>query len=381
METRANYALVGIFTLAVIASALAFIYWFSGVGGTTKRTQLRLVFSGTVTGLSRGSNVLFNGLRVGEVSDIRLLPDDPQRIYVTADIERTTPVRTDTRARLEAQGLTGVVAIQLIGGEARSPLLLPTPGQPLPTIFAEKSEFQDLLETARTIAKRVDDVVGKVENLIGTNEASLNSAVRDVAKFSKALGDNSDGVDRLMKSVGQAADRIGPLAERLDNVSRLVGDALTALDKDKIATIMSDVQRFTGALGGSSADVAKSLKDVANITDKLNRAADQVEGVLKGAQAFLGSAAGGEGQGALAQVGEAAKSIRTLADNLDKRTGELTSNLNRFAGPGLRDIESLAADGRRTLSDINRTLRNIERNPQQFIFGGKPALPEYNGRR
>ncbi|MGL4727913.1 MAG: MlaD family protein, partial [Bosea sp. (in: a-proteobacteria)] len=361
METRANYALVGIFTLAVIATALAFIYWFSGIGGTTKRTQLRLVFSGTVTGLSRGSNVLFNGLRVGEVSDIRLLPDDPQRIYVTVDIERTTPVRTDTRARLEAQGLTGVVAIQLLGGEARSPLLLPTPGQPLPTIFAEKSEFQDLLETARTIAKRVDDVIGKVETLIGANEASVTSTVRDVAKFSKALGDNADGVDRLMKSVGQAADRIGPLAERLDNVSRLVGDALTALDKDKIAGIMSDVARFSSALGGSSTDVAKSLKDVASITDKLNRAADQVEGVLKGAQAFLGSAAGGDGQGALAEVGEAAKSIRKLADNLDKRTGELTSNLNRFAGPGLRDIESLAADGRRTLSDINRTLRNIER--------------------
>jgi phospholipid/cholesterol/gamma-HCH transport system substrate-binding protein len=369
------------FTLAIIAAAFAFIYWFSGIGGNTKRTQIRLVFTGTVTGLSRGSNVLFNGLRVGEVSDIRLLADDPQRIYVTADIDRTTPVRTDTRARLEAQGLTGVVAIQLLGGEARAPLLLPTPGQPLPTIFAEKSEFQDLLETARTIAKRVDDVVSKVETLIGSNEASVTSTVRDIAKFSKALGDNADGVDRLMKSVGQAADRIGPLAERLDNVSRLVGDALQALDKDKIATIMSDVQKFTGALGGSSADVAKSLKDVASITEKLNRAADQVEGVLKGAQAFLGSAAGGEGQGALAEVSEAAKSIRRLADNLDRRTGELTSSLNRFAGPGLRDIEALAADGRRTLSDINRTLRSLERNPQQFIFGARPALPEYNGRR
>jgi phospholipid/cholesterol/gamma-HCH transport system substrate-binding protein len=381
METRANYALVGVFTLAILAAAFAFVYWFSGIGGATKRAQVRIVFTGTVTGLNRGSNVLFNGLRVGEVSDIRLLPDDPQRIYVTADIERTTPVRTDTRARMEAQGLTGVVAIQLIGGEARAPLLLPTPGQPLPTIFAEKSEFQDLLETARTIAKRVDEVVGKVETLIGANEQSVTSTVRDIAKFSKALGDNSEGVDRLMKSVAQAADRIGPLAERLDKVSILLGDALSALDKDKIATIVADVQRFTGALGGSSADVAKSIKDVASITDKLNRAADQVEAVMKSAQAFLGSATGEEGKNTFASVGEAARSIRQLADNLDKRTAELAGNLNRFAGPGLRDIESLAADGRRTLTDINRTLRNIERNPQQFIFGGRPALPEYNGRR
>ena len=190
METRANYALVGIFTLAVLAAGFAFVYWFSGLNGAAKRSSIRIVFTGTVTGLSRGSNVLFNGLRIGEVSDIRLLPDDPQRIYVTADIERTTPLRKDTRARLEAQGLTGVVAIQLLGGDARAELLLPTPGQPMPTIFAEKSEFQDLLETARTIAKRVDDAVSKVEGIIAGNEANINDTVRNITKFSKALGDN-----------------------------------------------------------------------------------------------------------------------------------------------------------------------------------------------
>ncbi len=319
-------------------------------------------------------------MRVGEVTDIRFLPDDPQRIYATVDIDRTTPIRTDTRARLEAQGLTGVVAIQMIGGEPRAPFLMPTPGQPLPTIFAEKSEFQDLLETARTIARRVDEVVGKVETLIGANEQSVTSTVRDIAKFSKALGDNADGVDKMMRGIGQAAERIGPLAERLDSVSRQIGEALTALDKDKVSAILADVQRFTGALGGSSGDVAKAMKDVASITEKLNKAADQVEGVLKGAQAFLGSAAGGEGAGAFGEIGEAAKTIRRLAENLDKRTAELSTNLNRFAGPGLRDIESLAADGRRTLTDINRTLRNIERNPQQFIFGARPSLPEYNAR-
>ncbi len=115
METRANYALVGLFTLGVIAAGFAFVYWFSGLGGQTKREQVRIVFTGTVTGLGRGSSVLFNGLRVGEVTDIRFNGDDPQRIYVTVDIDRTTPLRADTRARIEAQGLAGVVAIQMLG--------------------------------------------------------------------------------------------------------------------------------------------------------------------------------------------------------------------------------------------------------------------------
>ena len=120
------------------------------------------------------------------------------------------------------------------------------------------------------------------------------------------------------------------------------------------------------------------VSDVASITDKLNRAADQVEGVLKAAQSFLNTQ---DGQGAFAEVANAAKSIRVLADNLDKRTAEITAGINRFTGPGLRDLETLASDGKRTLGDLNRVLRNVERNPQQFIFGGRPPLPQYSGSR
>jgi phospholipid/cholesterol/gamma-HCH transport system substrate-binding protein len=151
-----------------------------------------------------------------------------------------------------------------------------------------------------------------------------------------------------------------------------------AIDQKKIAGIVDNIDKFTAALGGSSADVSKTVREVASITEKLNRAADQVEGVLKAAQSFLNAE---DGQGALAEVGNAAKSIRVLADNLDKRTAEITTGINRFTGPGLRDFESLAADGRRTLSDLDRTLRNLQRNPQQFIFGGRPPLPQYGGSR
>ena len=77
METRANYALIGLFTLAVIAAAFGFVYWFSGGDRGQARQSVRIVFSGSVSGLSKGSVVLFNGIRVGEVTDISLLPEDP----------------------------------------------------------------------------------------------------------------------------------------------------------------------------------------------------------------------------------------------------------------------------------------------------------------
>ena len=78
-------------------------------------------------------------------------------------------------------------------------------------------------------------------------------------------------------------------------------------------------------------------------------------------------------------VADAARSIRTLADNLDKRTADMTTGINRFTGPGLRDLESLTGEARRSLNEVNRSLRSLQLNPQQFLLGAKPALPEYKG--
>jgi phospholipid/cholesterol/gamma-HCH transport system substrate-binding protein len=377
MESRANYALVGLFTLAVIAAMFGFVYWFgSGAGG--RKQDVRVIFTGTVTGLGRGSSVLFNGLRVGEVKQIGLQPDDPRRIFGVIEVENTTPLRVDTRARIEAQGLAGVVALQLIGGEPDAAVLQAKPGEPLPTIIAERSELQDIIESVRNVAKKADEVLGNLDGLIKTNSGAITNTVSNIEKFSKALGDNSDSIDKLMSSFGQIADTIAPLSQKLGTLSEELTGVVRSVDRAKITGIIDNVDKFTAALGGSSNDVSKAVSDVASITDKLNRAADQVEGVLKAAQSFLNTQ---DGQGAFAEVANAAKSIRVLADNLDKRTAEITTGINRFTGPGLRDLETLASDGKRTLGDINRVLRNVERNPQQFIFGGRPPLPQYSGSR
>ena len=381
METRANFALVGLFTLAVLGAAFGFVSWFSGLGGSSDRREVRIVFSGSVTGLTRGSSVLFNGLRVGEVKDIQLFPDDPRSIYAVIDVAKSTPIRNDTRARIESQGLAGVVAIQLLGGKVDAPALQAREGQALPTIIAERSEVQDLLETVRNVARRTDDLFERLGRFVDDNDKSIATTIRNVERFSAALGDNADGVNKMLSSFAAAAERIGPLATQLESFTRDLSEITRQIDVPRVNRTLENIDRFATALGTGSGDVTKTLQSVAGITDKLNRAADQVEGVLKGAQAFLGSAAGGEGQGAFADVGAAARSIRALADNLDRRTAEITSGFNRFTGPGLRDIEALANDGRKTLNDLNRTLRSFERNPQQLIFGNRPAIPDYSGRR
>ncbi|SIQ02937.1 MULTISPECIES: MlaD family protein [unclassified Bosea (in: a-proteobacteria)] len=380
MESRANYALVGLFTLAVLAAAFGFVYWFNA-GGSGRKENVRVIFTGSVTGLGRGSSVLFNGLRVGEVSTIELQPDDPRRIYAVISVNATTPVRVDTRARIEAQGLAGVVALQLIGGDPEAPPLKAKPGEPMATIIAERSELQDILETVRNVAQKADGMLGSLDGLIKQNAGPINNTVRNVEKFSEALGKNSDGLDKLMASFGNVAETIQPLSQKLQTLSEELTEVVKSVDRRKITDIVDNVDKFTAALGNSSADTQRAVNNVASITDKINRAADQVEGVLKSVQSFLNTASGPDGRSALNEISDAAKSIRVLADNLDKRTAEISVGINRFTGVGLRNVDSTVSDAKRVLTEINRTLRSLERNPQQLIFGGKPPLPQYNGAR
>lgn len=442
METRANYALIGLFTLAVIAAAFGFVYWFSGGDRGQARQNVRIVFSGSVSGLSKGSIVSFNGLRVGEVTDISLLPEDPRRVVSIAQVDRTTPIRTDTRARLEYQGLTGVATIALSGGEPSAPPLVAGPGQPLPTIFADRSDFQDLIETARNIARRADDVLERVGRVISDNEGSINRTVQNVERFSQALGENADGIDRFLAQIGQAAEKVGPLAEKLETLATNVDEIVRSVDRDRVARIVENVDVFTQALAESrknlndalaeaasligrlndsapkldsalieigniakaidpakvgrtldnidtfsqtlsrrSPDIDKTIEEARSISEKLNKSADRIDSVLIGAEKFLGSASGESGKGAFDQIREAAVSVRELADNLNKRTEGILTGVGRFSESGLREYEALAVEGRRTLNDISRAVRSLERNPQQVIFGGRPSLPEYNGRR
>src|SRR5215470_18614247 len=117
METRAPYIIVGAFVIAAIAAAFGFVYWLNNAGGIGKRDTYQLVFDGPVPGLLVGAGVLFNGIRVGEVTSLGLLADRPRDVRATIAVAEHTPVRADTRVGLDFQGLTGVPVVALEGGE------------------------------------------------------------------------------------------------------------------------------------------------------------------------------------------------------------------------------------------------------------------------
>lgn len=347
METRANYALIGVFTLTVIATAFLFVYWLSGTSRPAGTQTYKVVFAGSISGLGRGGWVLFNGVRVGEVKQIDLMPQDPSHVFALINVDARVPVRTDTKAHLESTGFTGVASVALIGGKVDAPLLGKAPDGGPGVIIAERSDFQDMMEAARHIAGQASDLLDKTNKIIDDNSGSLSASVKNVEKFSDALAANSDGVKQFMAAMSDVGKSIGPLSQKLSKLADDTDTVVKAVDPD---------------------EVKSTVKDLAELSAKLNAAADKVDTVLTSLNGFFTTT---DSKGAFEEVAEAAKSIRTLADNLDARTKVLTDNLNHFTGAGLRQYEALAVDGRKTLQEINQAVRSIEANPQQFIFGKK----------
>ncbi len=156
METRANYVLIGAFTLAVIAAAFGFVLWFQSLHTTKARSPLRVIFEGPATGLRNGGSVNFNGIRVGEVVRVKL--DNPRRVVALAMVENNAPIRKDTLVGLEFQGLTGVAAISLKGGEEGAPPV-PLDEDGVPVLTADPAALQDVTESIRATLQNVNRIV------------------------------------------------------------------------------------------------------------------------------------------------------------------------------------------------------------------------------
>jgi phospholipid/cholesterol/gamma-HCH transport system substrate-binding protein len=190
METKARYVRIGLFTLAVIVAGFLFVYWLHGAGGLRRLAPYQVRFDSPVSGLLKGSAVHFNGIRVGEVTEIRLHTDDPKRVTVMTAIDPATPVRADTHVEVEFLGLTGATVIALKGGSATAPLLTGTDGQP-PVLVADAAATQSLSQAAREALRRLDAILAE-------NADPLKSTLGNLNTFSAALARNSDKLDGIV---------------------------------------------------------------------------------------------------------------------------------------------------------------------------------------
>ena len=265
METRANFVLIGSFTLAVIAAAFGFVLWFQNLHTTKARSPLRIVFEGSASGLRNGGSVNFNGIRVGEVVSVKL--DDPRRVVALAMVENAAPIRKDTRVGLEFQGLTGVAAISLKGGEVAAPPV-PLDEDGVPVLTADPAGLQDVTESIRATLQNVNRVVAE-------NETAVKNTLQNVETFTASLAHNAGKIDDLVQKFNAVMNKADGVMTKTDELMLGLNAIAGGKDGGELLKTVKSVREFADDFnkrsGALMVDGRRTLGDISRAVNNLDR--------------------------------------------------------------------------------------------------------------
>jgi phospholipid/cholesterol/gamma-HCH transport system substrate-binding protein len=293
MERNAHYALVGALSILLCLSLVGFVIWLAGAQLSQRFDTYVVAFTGPVRGLSTGGEVFFNGIRVGEVTKLSLDRDNPDKVKAQIRIEADTPVRTNSTAGLEPQGVTGVNYIQITAGTLKASLLKETtPLGHMPVILATVSPLESLLQGGGDVLTRSVEVLDRTNRLMSDDNLSeATSAMRDIHGVTRAAYEQRRvfaDLDASAKSVDRAAAQIRTLASTTTNLMdgqgrRAVTEFADAAVQLKIAA--ADAQEMLTALKAPTGELAtRGLPQLETAAahlqvavDSINRLSTQIE--------------------------------------------------------------------------------------------------------
>jgi phospholipid/cholesterol/gamma-HCH transport system substrate-binding protein len=268
METRAHHLLIGSFAIGIAVLTVLFLLWI-GKAEFNKQYQIYdLKFEGSVSGLSKAADVLYNGIKVGEVVDLKLDEDDPNNVIVRIQVDRMTPVKEDSYASLETQGLTGVAAVLIAGGSPKSNPLVAGAEQEFPVIETRKSTFQKLFAGAPELINRGNAVLDRLSNFLsGENEQ----------KFADTIAH----VERLSANLAKASDKFESIATNVDKL--VAGDAKATLAD--VRGVAADIRQVMNEARVPLRDFARAglpelllaIGDARQMIASIDRAAQRLE--------------------------------------------------------------------------------------------------------
>src|ERR1700674_2200573 len=258
METRANFVLIGSFTLAVIAAAFGFVPCFQSLHATKAPSPIRIGFEGPASGLRNGGSVNFNGIRIGEVVSVKL--DNPRRVVALAMVGNDAPIRKDTLVGLEFQGLTGVAAISLKGGEEAAPSV-PLDEDAIPVLTADPNGLQDVTEAIRGTLQNINRVVAD-------NQEAVKNSLHNLEVFTGALSRNAQKIDDVMAKVDGVMGKADNLMLGLNRLAGGKGGGELFQAVKSIRELAEDFDKRSGAL---MVDGRRTLGDISRAVNNLDR--------------------------------------------------------------------------------------------------------------
>ena len=325
MERKAHYALIGTFVLVSLAALLAFTAWLSNAQFDKKFDNYEISFRGGVQGLSEGTEVRFNGLKVGDINELRIDPNDNNSVIVDIQVESNTPVDFESVGRMEPLGLTGLNYIQIIPGGPNSRLIKNSTDKDPFRLKGEASRIDLLLGSGGTVMESSQAALARI-NAVMTPEAIMD--FHEILNNLKVITNNfvdlkvdPEIFNRTMQSIEQASSDVSLAADAVDLAAKdfdvlIETDVRTVLDRSKISM------------------------------EKLDKTLVAIEALSK-------------------------ESNQLITDGRDA--------INRLSNSGLTDLEETIDSIRRAVLGLESILINFEQNPTAFIVGvseEKVELPQ-----
>lgn len=290
METKANYVLIGAFTLVVAAFLLLFGLWAAKYSSERDWQAYMVVFTEPVTGLTEGSSVQYNGIAVGTVETLALDAKDPRRVIARLKVKADVPIKVDTRAKLSITGLTGVPFIQLTGGSPGAARLLPKDRDDIPVIITEASALQNIADTANRLVARMDEVLSE------ENVKRIANTLANVEAMTGAIAAQREDLRALIVNARRSSEQLSATLKTtnrtVDDIDRELVDKLPGL----VAKLDSTLTRLDSAAGGANAvinenraaihsfandglaQLGPTLSELRGLVRDLRRISDRLEG-------------------------------------------------------------------------------------------------------
>ena len=300
MERDANYTAVGAFVLLIAVMAGMFVYWYSEGRDRRSYVPYEIYFTGSVTGLSEGGSVRYLGVEVGRVRRIRLDRRSPERVQVVADIDESAPVGQDTTAQLSLMGVTGLLYIDLnqkVEGKEIMPLV---ESERYPVINTVRSDFDTFLASLPEIAGSAAELLNRAQEIFSPeNSAALADMVKNLHEASVGLPATMKRVDELVGGLGSTSD---------------------------------DVRELARGLRGATDELRP---EVAQLAQRLNRTADNLERASRGIEAFV---------------------------------AENRAGVTAFAQDGLPQLQRTLQEARDAAAEFAELSRSLKADPSQLIY-------------
>jgi len=265
MKMRSTNLMIGTTTLAILAIGLFGLLGVRKYRAISQETRMRIVFEGgSASGLRRGGSVNFDGVQIGEVLSLKL--DNPRNVVAEVRVDKNAPIRKDTVVGLEFQGLTGIAAISLIGGDSSDPPV-PADKDGVPTLTADLSEIQSIRDTLHN-----------VDRVLVGNQSTIKDGLLSFETYTASLATRGDAIEKAIAKANDAFAGFDTAISRIDNLLPGLSDGKADELFEKMRDIREFAETFNKKSGVAIEEARHTLLDISQAAVKVTRKFDPQTG-------------------------------------------------------------------------------------------------------